>query len=81
MGTPFPTSTEDGSFGDILCLVRSYGPGPWTASGPRTNSGAGQTMHPARPVRQKNEPADPGSRVARLLAGGHARRVRAVGRS
>ncbi len=26
-----------------------------SASGPRTNSGAGQTMHPARPVRQKNE--------------------------
>jgi hypothetical protein len=26
-----------------------------SASGPRTNSGAGQTMHPAGPVRQKNE--------------------------
>ena len=33
-----------------------------SASGPRTNSGAGQTMHPARPVRQKNEAQpDPGS--------------------
>ena len=27
-----------------------------SASGPRTNSGAGQTMHAARPVRRKNEP-------------------------
>ena len=26
------------------------------ASGPGTNSGAGQTMHAARPVRRKNEP-------------------------
>jgi hypothetical protein len=30
-------------------------PAPRSASGPRTNPGAGQTMHPARPVRQKNE--------------------------
>jgi len=36
-------------------MLEATVPAPRSASGPRTNPGAGQTMHPDRPVRQKNE--------------------------
>ena len=53
------------SLGDIAAMPDATVPAPRSASGPGTNPGAGQTMHPARPVRQKNEPSPtraPGNR-------------------
>ena len=56
-----------------------------SASGPRTNPGAGQTMHPGRPVRQKNEPSPtraPGNPVtSRRSLAGSARPADLDGRS
>jgi len=53
------------SLGDIAAMPDATVPATRSASGPGTNPGAGQTMHPARPVRQKNEPSPtraPGNR-------------------
>ena len=55
------------SFGDLVAVPDATVPALPKASGPRTNSGAGQTMHAARPVRRKDEPS--GTR-ALLLPGG-----------
>ena len=41
-------------------MPEATGPGPWRASGPRTKSGAGQTMHAASPTRRKQEPGGAG---------------------
>jgi hypothetical protein len=48
--------------GSGLNFWRSW---PWRTSGPRTNSSVGQTMHAARPILRKNEPARPWARVTR----------------